>query len=92
MVKGISRQVIVVRPPDTELFEQAIFILRDKAVDGGGVTDEELLREAQQAADGYLRTRVRGGRAHGLFSNPALCALLGALSVGVLWALTLLLF
>ena len=24
MVKGVSRQVIVVRPPDTKLFEQAI--------------------------------------------------------------------
>lgn len=31
MVKGISRQVIVVRPPNQELFEQAIFILKDKA-------------------------------------------------------------
>ena len=72
MVKGMSRQVIVVRPPDTELFEQAIFILRDKAVDGGGVTDEELLRQARRAADGYLRSRARGGR-RSRFSPPALC-------------------
>ena len=28
MVKGINRQVIVVRPPDQKLFEQAIFLLR----------------------------------------------------------------
>ncbi len=27
MVKGISRQVIVVHSPDPKLFEQAIFIL-----------------------------------------------------------------
>ena len=27
MVKGISRQVIVVHAPDPKLFEQAIFIL-----------------------------------------------------------------
>ena len=29
MVKGISRQVIVVHAPDPKLFEQAIFILKD---------------------------------------------------------------
>ena len=32
MVKGISRQVIVVRSPDPKLFEQAIFILREDAL------------------------------------------------------------
>ena len=32
MVKGISRQVIVVRSPDQKLFEQAIFILREEAL------------------------------------------------------------
>ena len=29
MVKGISKQVILLRHPDTKLFEQAIFILRE---------------------------------------------------------------
>ena len=31
MVKGISRQVIVVHSPDPKLFEQAIFILKEDA-------------------------------------------------------------
>ena len=44
MVKGVSRQVIVVRQPDTKLFEQAIFLLRDGA--DGGISDEALLRQA----------------------------------------------
>ena len=48
MVKGISRQVIVVHSPDPKLFEQAIFILKEDAV-GEGITDEILLKEAQQA-------------------------------------------
>ena len=48
MVKGVSRQVIVVRSPDPKLFEQAIFVLKDEAV-GQGITDEALLKEAQQA-------------------------------------------
>ena len=47
MVKGVSRQVIVVHSPDPKLFEQAIFILKDEAV-GQGVTEEALLKEAQQ--------------------------------------------
>lgn len=39
MVKGISRQVIVVRSPDPKLFEQAIFILREDALGKGGMSD-----------------------------------------------------
>ena len=35
MVKGVSRQVIVVHSPDKELFDQAIFILKDEAVEKG---------------------------------------------------------
>ena len=50
MVKGTSRQVIVVHAPEEKLFDQAIFILREGAVGEGGVSDEALLREAK----GYL--------------------------------------
>ena len=53
MVKGISKQVIVVQSPGPELFEQAIFILKEKAV-GEGVTDELLMKQAQQV--------IRGGK------------------------------
>lgn len=45
MVKGISRQVILVEAPETQLFEQAIFILKDNAE---GITDEMLLKEARK--------------------------------------------
>ena len=48
MVKGVSRQVIVVHAPDPKLFDQAIFILREDVVDSGGVTDEKLLQEANR--------------------------------------------
>ena len=85
MVKGISRQVIVVRP-DTDLFEQAIFILKDQGAEGG-VTDEQILRQARQAADSYLRSRTHGGRGRGKRLKPVFSALLGALCVGVLWVL-----
>ena len=44
MVKGISKQVILVHSPDPELFEQAIFILKDGAK---MMSDEALLQEAK---------------------------------------------
>ena len=50
MVKGISRQVIVVHAPDPKLFEQAIFILKDNV--GEGITEEALLKEARGAIRG----------------------------------------
>ncbi len=48
MVKGVSKQVIVVHSPDRELFDQAIFILKDGAV-GQGISEEELMKQARQA-------------------------------------------
>lgn len=83
MVKGISRQVIVVHAPDPKLFEQAIFILKDGAV-GDGVTDEALLKEAQQAIRGPERPRKR------LYLYGAFWAALGAAATGLAWLATVL--
>jgi hypothetical protein len=77
MVKGISRQVIVVHSPDPKLFEQAIFILRDEAV-SQGFTDEMLLKEAQQAA--------RGGPVHKRRPQSALYGPLWAAAGAILTA------
>lgn len=82
MVKGISRQVIVVQSPDRKLFEQAIFILREDALENG-ITDEMLLREARQAA------RHRGSPVVAV-SGP-LWALGGAMITAVIWFITTLL-
>ena len=38
MVKGINKQVIVVKAPDPRLFEEAIFILREGALSGGKIS------------------------------------------------------
>ena len=56
MVKGVSRQVIVVHSPDPKLFDQAIFILKDEAV-GQGITEEALLKEAQRVIRGPQKKR-----------------------------------
>ena len=56
MVKGISRQVIVVHSPDPKLFEQAIFILRE---DTKQVTDEMLIKQAKQAIRGAVPVKKK---------------------------------
>ena len=55
MVKGITRQVILVKSPDPKLFEEAIFIVKEEALAREGVSADQVLRQARQAADGYLK-------------------------------------
>lgn len=76
MVKGTSRQVIVVKSPDRKLFEQAIFILRE---DAEGVSDEMLLQEAQLAAQQASRRLV---------PHRAVWAFGGAVVTGLVWLMT----
>lgn len=85
MVKGISRQVIVVHSPDQKLFDQAIFILNDDAVGKEGITDEILLK----SADKLLRSSGAGKHRNlALYGSIWACA--GALSTGLVWLLTVL--
>ena len=79
MVKGISKQVIVVHNPDKDLFEQAIFILKDGAVERG-ITEEMLLKEAKGA--------IHGGKGKTLWYHGAIWACCGALVTGIAWLLT----
>lgn len=82
MVKGNSKQVIVVNNPDEKLFEQAIFILKDDAVKEG-ITDKQLLREAKRAAGeggtvGQNKRMLRG----------PVWACFGAAATALLWILS----
>ena len=83
MVKGVSRQVIVVHRPDPKLFDQAIFILKDEAV-GQGITEEALLKEAQQVIRGPHKKKK-------LYLYGPVWACGGALATGLAWLLTILL-
>ena len=84
MVKGISRQVIVVNAPDPKLFEQAIFILKDNM--GDGVTNEALLKEATQVIRG---AEVRQKKRH-IYLYGAVWACAGAFLTGIVWLCTVL--
>ena len=83
MVKGVSRQVIVVHSPDPKLFDQAIFILKNEAVEQG-ITEEALLKEAQQVIRGSQNKRK-------LYLYGPVWACGGALVTGLVWLLTILL-
>ena len=83
MVKGVSRQVIVVHSPDPKLFDQAIFILKNEAVEQG-ITEEALLKEAQEA----IRRPVKNRRLY-LYGPVWACG--GAALTGLVWLMTALL-
>lgn len=80
MVKGISRQVIVVHSPDPELFEQAIFILKDGRE---GVSEELLLKEANR-----LIRHPQTKRTGSVLFMGAVWAMSGALATGIIWLMT----
>ena len=82
MVKGTSRQVIVVHAPEEKLFDQAIFILKEGAVGEGGISDEALLREAKSYLDPPVHRRRKW-----LHNGPVW----GAAGAGLAWLIAMLL-
>lgn len=61
MVRGVSRRVIVVKPEQPALFEQAIFLVRDYNAPRG-----DMVREACRIANSYPAAQTadekKGGR------------------------------
>ena len=82
MVKGVTRQVILVRTPEAGLFEQAIFLVRSDAAEKGGLSEQDVLRQAEQAARHYAvqRTHTEHPNLH-----RVLLLLAGAAAVGLAW-------
>lgn len=81
MVKGVSRQVIVLYDKETEMFDQAIFILKENTK---SVSDDALLKEAKKllhSPSTNYRTRFP--------ASLWVCA--GAAVTGMAWLLTSLL-
>lgn len=89
MVKGISRRVVMVKSPDPEIFDEAIFIVREGALRSPGVTGEKLVSEALSVAEAYARG---AGKKREPLPLPGWCwSLLGGGAVGLAWLLTVLL-
>ncbi|WP_423242343.1 translation initiation factor 2 [Sporobacter termitidis] len=87
MVKGVSRRVIVIKSPDRHLFEEAIFIVKEEALRGGGVTGDEIIKQAQEVADNYVRYHIKKRRLPRL-PAPAFAAF-GAAATALAWVLAL---
>lgn len=88
MVKGVTRQVVVVKAPDNALFDQAVFLLRDHALEKHGIGEQELLEEARRLADRYV-TPPAASR-HRVWP-PLVWIVIGAACVACPWLLTVLL-
>ena len=89
MVKGITRRVIVIKSPDRRLFDEAIFIVRDDALCDSGVTSDDIIKEAQDVADNYIRNNLKTGLLPKF--PPPVFALLGSGLTGLVWFLVWLL-
>ena len=85
MVKGITRQVILVKSPDPKLFEEAIFIVKEEALAREGVSADQVIREA---ADGYLRRSRAWNARDRQLPGPAWGAA-GAVLASLAWGLVL---
>lgn len=84
MVKGVSKRVIIVKSPDVRFFEQAIFIVKDDAMNKAGVTAERVLEEACRVADCYVK--ANGSKPSILQRiKPLLWCLAGALTAVLVW-------
>ena len=67
MVKGTARRIVIVKSPDKRIFEEAIFIVREDYLHTAGITQSQLMKEAQEAAHGYMgnlkaTSKKRSGR------------------------------
>jgi hypothetical protein len=86
MVKGVSRRVIVIKSPNLHLFDEAIFIVKEDALREGGVTGTEIIKQAQEVADNYVRQHLKK-RLMSRIPAPAFAAF-GAAFTALIWLLT----
>ena len=85
MVKGLSRRVVVIKSPDPMVFEEAIFIVKD-IPPGKGITQDKIVKEAQNVANQYINSNVRKN----IWSKlpPQAFALIGAAVTGAVWLIS----
>lgn len=88
MVKGLSKRVVTVRFPESNVFEQAIFLVRDEQYKG--LSSGDVVTEACTIAEKYTRKQPEGKHRR-LKPAPlpsALYVIIGASAVGIAWAAT----
>ena len=85
VVRGNMRRVIVVEPPDP-MFSEAMFILRDDYFQTPGLSRQELLRQAQNAARDFVGTAAPREPGRPIFPTAmSIFALGAAAAILALW-------
>lgn len=82
MVKGVTKRVVVVRCPETGYFDEAIFMVREDAVEN--MTPAEVLKEANAVAERYIRQNVKPKRPRWYYVAGGLGAL-GLVALGIIF-------
>ena len=82
-VKGNMRSVIVVKP-DNAMFAEACFVLSDKYVRESGQSNEELLRQARDAANAFAGAAVPPGNVIYVRAAGYVLSFLAGTAAGVL--------
>ena len=75
MIKGIGKQVVLLNNTESDVFEQAIFILRS----GGKVPYQNMVKECERMINSHVRTKkrnVQNGWKAGFFMMLAICIVL----------------
>ena len=80
MVKGVSQRVVVVRPDENGMFEQAIFLVRDYSV-----PRNDAVREACRIANSYLMGRTTRRRRNATAWKLGLAFIAGVLASSAVW-------
>jgi hypothetical protein len=86
VVKGINKRVVVIRPQEKGLFEEAIFIVRGEAGETG-CTAEDIIREACRAADVYMKSSNSKYRRLSKIPPPVF-VFAGAAVTAIAWIIT----
>lgn len=53
MIKGVGKQIILLNNTDSDIFEQAIFILRS----GGKVPYQDVVRECEKMMNSHIKAK-----------------------------------
>lgn len=85
VVKGTNKRVVVVKSPDSRVFEQAIFIVREDYFGLRQNTSGDILREAEDVADQYMKNTIQSTQRKPLW--PFLVAVGVTVVLGLLWVL-----
>ncbi len=81
MIKGVGRQIVLLSNTESEIFEQAIFILRRS----GNIPHNDMVKECERIINTHIRThrqiKMRNYWKIGFFAMCGISLLLGILCI-----------